>query len=218
MKTLYASALTALFAATLAHGDIIAVSNLGETTDNKTAVNENLLIATSFTTGDLGGGYELSSIGFQYGLSGAGPDELEVFLYSSLNGKPENPITGKFATAGVEGDIKSVNLSHDLDANTMYFVLLKASAGNSVYAAVTSSTDQTPGDIPSVGAGWGIGDSQWFKAGATPWEDYGSEPLKISVNVVPEPSVHLLILTGGGFVFVGHRWRTRAKGKQEESS
>lgn len=40
----------------------------------------------------------------------------------------------------------------------------------------------------------------------------------IIVGAIPEPSVHLLILTGGGIVFVGHRWRTHAKGKQEKTS
>jgi len=40
----------------------------------------------------------------------------------------------------------------------------------------------------------------------------------IIVGAIPEPSVHLLILTGGGIVFVGHRWRTRAKARQEENA
>ncbi len=38
----------------------------------------------------------------------------------------------------------------------------------------------------------------------------------IIVGAIPEPSVLLLILTGGSIAFVGHRWRTRAR--QEENT
>ena len=218
MKTLYAAALTALFTATLAHGDIIAVSNLGEITDGDTLISENLYQATSFTTGNLPGGYELSSIGFQYGTGGAEDGKVNLFLFSSDFDAPGGALTGGSAPAGAADEIKYVDLSWSLDPNTQYFVVLHGSVNNEGIRT-TSSSNETPGDIPTVGVGWDIGNSRWTKAGANGWSTVGgANPFKIRVNVVPEPSVHLLILTGGGFVFVGHRWRTRAKGKQEESS
>ena len=198
MKKLIPATLVAICAATLSYGDIIAVSNLGEITNDDTLISSNLEQATSFTTGNLTGGYELSTIGFQYGTGGAEDGKVNLFLFSSDFDAPGGALTGGSAPAGAADDIKYVDLSWSLDPNTQYFVVLDGSDSNEGIRTTSSSTENQ-GDIPTVGDGWDIGNSRWTQAGANGWSNIGANPLKISVNVVPEPAtLSLIALVGGG--------------------
>ena len=203
MKNKYITLLTALFAATLAHGDL-AVSNLGETTDGDTLISENLFQATSFTTGNLDGGYKLSTIGFEYGAGGAEDNKVELFLYlSEFNVPGSIPLAARIAPGGAAGEIKYVDFSAHadlLDPSTEYFVVLRGSLNNENIAETSSSSD-VQGDIPTVGDGWSIGNSRWTRAGVSGWSNIGENPLKIEVNVIPEPAtLSLIALLGGGLL------------------
>jgi len=217
MNKLLSISLIALFAVTFAHGDIIAVMNLGEPGDGNFGVAPNGLYATSFTTGNLSGGYELTILGFLYGSTGSSSDNLTVSLYSSLSGVPDYSLASNVAAGGAAGDARSIDLSGThLDANTEYFVVFSALVATDIQT--TSSENETSGDVGLVGSGWEIGNGHYYKYSTNPWTEFDDNPAKIIVGVIPEPSVHLLILSGGGIVFVSHRWRALAKGKQEELS
>ena len=215
MKTLYTTTLVALCAATLSYGDIIAVSNFAESENGGIGVNSTSLHATSFTTGDLAGGYELNTLGFQYGSSGGSSDNMTLFLYSSLAGEPGSSIADNFAPSGAPGDYKEVLIGGvgtiHLDASTEYFVIFESISTTSV--EFTTSNNDTSGDVGIVGNGWAIGNNHWKNDGGAGWETNTTHPIRLSIGVIPEPSVHLLLLMGGGFVVVGHRWRTRSQAK-----
>ena len=215
MRKQFTTALVALFTAALSYGDLIAVSNFAESENGSTGINSTSLNATSFTTGDLAGGYELNTLGFQYGTSGGTSANMTLSLYSSLVGEPGTSIAANFAPGGTSGEYKEVHIGGagtiHLDASTEYFVVFESTAATTV--EFTTSSNETSGDVGTVGSGWAIGNNHWKNDGGTGWAAITTHPARISVGVIPEPSVHLLLLMGGGFVVVGHRWRTRTQAK-----
>ena len=195
MKKLYGIAILGLFATTLAHGDIVATSNLGELVNGETSFTDSILKATSFTTGGSAGSfYELSSLGFQEGAIGGVAHAISIGLYDSVGGKPGTALVGNTTARGNLNAYMEVAMPGNikLAANTEYFVVFTTS-GLEAGIATTASTDESSG----LG-GWTTGDTHFHSSGGS-WTDYGSDPIKISVNVVPEPAVlGLIALVGGG--------------------
>ena len=225
MKKLYTSTLIALFAATFTYGDLIqAIGNL--TTSDSTSTqtySSSEYFAGAFHTGThpTETGWNNFTLTLKVSTHGSWPSGKIELWHADTDGIPttraksyELPATQPsdgLVTVGSPGAYK-------IYENTDYAIIIHATEGGSGSVIVTQhTTDDDPGTAP----GWVLGKSVTKSSnGGSTWDDSLKNRLQMAINVdvIPEPSVQLLILTGGGFVFVSRRWRTRAKGKQEEIS
>ena len=198
MKKLYGIAILGLFATTLAHGDIVATSNLGEPVNGETDFSDSLWKATSFTTGGTTSDrFELSFLGFQEGAVGGTATEIDIGLYTSVGGEPGIAKAGNVTARGNINEYMEVAMpgNFEMAGATEYFVVFKTSGVPIAGVATTGSTDES-----SALGGWSIGNTHLHYDGTT-WTDFGSDPIKISVGVIPEPAtLSLIALVGGGIL------------------
>ncbi len=216
MNRIVLISLSSLFAGMLAHGNIIAVSNLPESSTPNGVKAQNIEFAISFTTGDLTGGYELLAISYTQGEDeNTGFGQLRI-VNSDVPAGGGNPIgsalNGGNMLSSAAGQEQTINLpvATSLSSNTEYFAVFQSTTSDFLTLADTVSSNETPGDPGIVGNGWKIGNKTLFRTlGNFGWAET-NQPLKIGVTVIPEPTViSLVALFGGGLLFTRRFTRTK---------
>ena len=207
MKKQYVTLLTALFAVTFAHGDLVqAIGNLTATQSGLRSYSNTEYWATAFHTGTApsDGGWTNFSLSVQT-HDGDWPATGTYIELWSTDGISDNPDykahSFSLVVSQPSGGLTTVESpsGFKLLENHDYFVVIRADTGT----GYSELTDETTTLDPTPLAGWNLGKTWQSSDSGTSWSDLSSEKMQVSVGVIPEPAtLSLIALLGGGIIAV----------------
>ncbi len=163
----------------------ILVSNLGQTHDPGvgatvgTSGSDKFTMAQRFATGSQAGGYTLGSVEVYLRQFG-GSDAVRVSIYSSASGNPGSSVhvlTNPSTVADTTVNTFTAPANATLSADTAYFVVVEATAGQFAVGTITSNDEDAGAE-----SGWSIHDSRhWRNSDTGSWSTSAAE-LRIAVR------------------------------------
>ena len=172
----------ALFAVSALPGGIAQaatlVSNIGQSTaTNLASVSSAQSQAQAFTTGSLGGGYDLESVEVRFANFTGTTSHISVSIYSEASGDPNSQVYALSNPATITGGTREFRApaGATLDASTTYFVVISTSSSTIAIRRTASDNEDTGG-----ATGWSIANDRRFGSG-TNWSAT-ADALKIRVK------------------------------------
>lgn len=173
------------------------------------AGSDDPFVGVQFTTGSAGD-FEITSVSLNLGSHVETNGFLNLFIYSDSGNAPGTELVAFTAQASPGSGIVQFDPLSVLgvDNDTSYWLVASAVGAGSDYG--WNYTDSTNSAVTG-GLGWTIGDAVTLRTDFTIVERHVDSSQMFGINVtgqIPEPaSLSLIVLMGGGFIFVKRRFK-----------